>query len=279
MATVRAVVLGTDARNYLRRDGVAVGLTGDGRDWHLGFGYRNRLESPLVVTTDWNLFNNDLENPNNLATAPGRAHELTFEVETRVPGLPIRTQLASAFSDRWMGSDFDYRRVRVVAGADLSVGRHFSLVPQVAYGRLGGDPQPQVSFYLGGTGTLRSLPGDTLGGTGIALARLEIIGADDLLALAHIPHPAMFPIQGAMFLTTGAVWGDDPFGGPGTRDEPWPERNAWLSEAGWSLLYRPGIPDGDAYLRLNYARGLGADDRRGRWTISYSRALDLLRPF
>ena len=106
-----------------------------------------------------------------------------------------------------------------------------------------------------------------------------MIGADDLLALARLPHPAMLPIQGGLFVATGAVWGADPYGGPGTPGADWPGRNAWFSEAGASLLYHPGVPDEDAYVRLNYAWPLGAGGREGRWSISYSRPLDLLNPF
>jgi hypothetical protein len=59
----------------------------------------------------------------------------------------------------------------------------------------------------------------------------------------------------------------------------WPEKTAWLSEAGASLLYRPGVPEDDGYFRLNYAHPLGNREGKGRWSVTYSRALDLLRAF
>ena len=108
---------------------------------------------------------------------------------------------------------------------------------------------------------------------------MDVIGTDDILALAHLPHPAMFPIQAALFAATGAVWGNDPFGGPGSPEAGWPDRGAWTSEAGASFLYRPGIPDGDAYLKINVAWPLGPVSHAARWTVTYSRALDLLKPF
>ena len=89
----------------------------------------------------------------------------------------------------------------------------------------------------------------------------------------------MFPLQGGLFVATGAVWGTDPYGGPGSPAEGWPEKATWRSEVGASLLYRPGVPDEDGYFRLNYAYPLGPGDRDGRWSVSYSRALDLLRVF
>jgi hypothetical protein len=237
------------------------------------------LESPLAVTTTWNLARDPLDVPGNLAAAFGRTRELALATAARLPLLPLRGQITHQMSDKAIGSDFDYRRTRAALGGELALGGHLSFLPQLVYGRLGGDAIPQASFYLGGSRTLRGLTGAELGGTGLALARLDLIGADDLLALAHIPHPAMLPIQGGLFAATGAVWGADPYGGPGSPAAGWPDKAAWLSEVGASLLYRPGIPDEDAYFRLNYAQPLGPGGREPRWSLSYSRALDLLRAF
>jgi hypothetical protein len=277
--TARALIWGSDRHHYLRRDGFSVGVSGTGSGWRAGLEYRDRLESPLPVTTRWNLTRRALASPDNVAATPGRARELGFEGDLRVPGLPFHLQLTQHTADRALGSEFDYRRLRLALGGELVAGRRVSLVPQLAYGRLAGDPLPQASFFLGGTRSLRGLPRESLGGTGLAVARLDLIGADDLLALARIPHPAMLYLQGGLFAATGAVWGADPFGGPGSAPGAWPERSAWRSEAGVSLLYRPGIPDPDAYLRLNLAWPVGLHDDRPRWSMSYSRALDLLNPF
>lgn len=279
LPSVRALVFGSDRQNYLRRDGFTVAVGGLGAGWRAGLEYRDRLESPLVVTTRWNLTHSALNNTGNLAAAPGRAREIAFAGSLRLPGLPFTAQLTHQLSDHALGSDFDFRRTRIALGGEIVAGGHVSFVPQLAYGRLGGDPVPQASFFLGGARSLRSLRGDSLGGTGMAIARLELIGVDDLLALAHFPHPAMFPIQGAVFAATGAVWGADPFGGPGTPERAWPKREAWMSEAGVSLLYRPGMPDENAYFRLNLAWPVGPHGGDRRLSVSYSRAMDLLRPF
>jgi hypothetical protein len=279
LATLRALISGDDRQHYLRRDGYDVTLSGQGDAWQAALAFRDMLESPLDVTTRWNLTRQPLEVPDNLAAAFGRTRELALAFSTRLPVLPFSAQLTHQTSDQALGSDFDYHRTRVALGGEMAMGGRVSFLPQLVYGRLGGDAVPQASFYLGGPRTLRSLPVAALGGTGFALARLDVIGADDLLALAHIPHPAMFPLQGGLFVATGAVWGADPFGGPGSPAAGWPEKPAWLSEVGASLLYRPGIPDDDGYFRLNYAHPLGPGDREGRWSVSYSRALDLLRGF
>jgi len=279
LAALRALITGDDHQHYFRRDGYEVAFTGDGPTWSGALGFRDMLESPLPVTTTWDLAKRALEVPWNVPAAFGRAREATLTARVRVPFLPLTAQLSHQTSDGALGSDFDYRRTRVALGGEFAVGGHVSFLPQLVYGRLGGDAVPQASFYLGGARTLRSLPGEAIGGTGLALARLDVILADDLLALAHIPHPAMFPLQAGVFAASGAVWGADPYGGPGSAAGDWPQRQAWLSEAGVSLLYRPGVPDDDGYFRLNYAFPLGGDSRDGRWSVSYSRALDLLRPF
>ncbi len=282
LATVRALARGSDRQHYLRRDGFRVTISGDAPGWHAGIEYRDWLESPLVVTTRWNLARQPLDAPTNLAATLGRTRELGLDAGFRWPGLPLQSQITHHTSDRALGSDFRYRRTRVALAAELPLRDHVSFLPQLVYGRLAGDAVPQAAFYLGGPHTLRSLPGAASAGTGFALARLDAIGADDLLALAHIPHPAMLPIQGGLFVATGAVWGPDPygpFGGPGTPTGGWPPRNAWRSEAGLSLLYRPGVPDENAYLRLHLAWPLGTGRGEIRWSVSYSRALDLLRPW
>ena len=277
LASARALLTGSDRQNYLRRDGITVAVGASAADWRAAIEYRDRLESPLAVTTRWNLTRSALAAGDNLAASPGRARELAFAGDLRLAGLPFHAQLNHQVSDEAIGSDFDYRRARLALGGEIVAGGRVSLVPQIVYGRLAGDPVPQAAFFLGGSRTLKSLRSDSLGGTAIAVARLELIGVDDLLALARIPHPAMFPLQGGVFAATGAVWGADPFGGPGTPTGGWPERSAWMSEVGLSLLYRPGMPDEDAYLRVNLAWPVGLHDGRARWSVSYSRALDMLR--
>ena len=279
LATIRAAGFGSDRQNYLRQDGVGVRLTGAATAWRAEFQYRDMLESPLAVTTRWSLAHDPLAAPDNLTAALGRAREVSLVTRARWPGFPLWSEAAFAVADNAIGSDFDYRRARVALAGEVPVAGHVSFVPQLALGRLAGDPVPQASFYLGGPRTLRSLPVATVGGTRLAIARLDVIGADDLLALLHLPHPAMFPIQGGLFIGTAAVWGPDPYGGPGTPSTGWPARNLWRSEAGASLLYRPGLGNDGAYLRLDYPRPLGSAAGESRWSLSWSRALNLLRPF
>ena len=42
-------------------------------------------------------------------------------------------------------------------------------------------------FYFGGSHTLRSVPANTRGGTGMAVARLDLIGTTDVLQILQDP--------------------------------------------------------------------------------------------
>ena len=269
----RALLWGNDWTQYYRDEGFEGSLTHRHGWWRASAGYRDVLQSPLHTTATWNLFKRDLEIPGNLPATRGRAHEIEVTAAVRWPRLPLHTEIGYQTSSRRLGSDFEYRRLRAAAGLDLTLGHFASLVPQFSYGRLTGDLLPQASFYLGGGGTLRSLHRDQRGGSGLALAKLDLIGAQDLLALLHIPHPAALPLQGALFAATGAVWGLDPAGGTVLRGGDWPDRREWVSEAGASLLYNSAL---FPTLRCSYVWPIGPGPREGRWAVSITRPLDLL---
>src|SRR6185369_13025889 len=124
--------------------------------------------------------------------------------------------------------------------------------------------------------SLRSLPTNVLAGSRKAFGRAELIFTPDLAKMLHVPHPAFVVVQGGLFAASGAVWGLDPFGGPAMEEGSWPERETWLSEAGASLLYRPGLPEPRGFLRLDVARGVG-NNHENKITLHYSVPLDLLR--
>jgi hypothetical protein len=194
--------------------------------------------------------------------------------------LPITGEVSHHTSGGAIGSDFEYRRTRVALSGAFGLGRIATAVPQLLYGRLTGTPLPQASFFLGGSHSLRSVPTSSRAGTGLALARVDVIGATDILRWARIPHPDAFPLQAGIFGGIGAVWGPDPTGGPAVPGVDWPDdRHAWLSEAGVSILYQPGIPDPTWLLRLSRSWALGPARELDRWSISYTRALDLVKPF
>jgi hypothetical protein len=278
-ATLKALVTGNDRQHYLRRDGWSVEGIVRRRGWHAGLELRDWIDGPRAVTTTWVLAGGTLAQPGNIAAAAGRSREIGVEAGVRLPLVPLRATVAHDLASRSLGGDFEFQRTRVTLGGELPVTRVLSALPQLVYGRLTGDPVPQAAFYLGGPRTLRSLPSTALGGTGLGLARFDVIGAFDVLERARVPHPAWLPVQVGAFAAVGAVWGVDPFGGPGSPRGDWPGRRAWLGEAGLGVLYRPGIPDGDGYLRIEHAWPLGPGDRGPRWSIGYTRALELLPGF
>lgn len=279
-----ALLAGADGTHYLRRDGFEGALAHDHAGWRLRAGWRDMLESPLTTTTTWNLFRREPDPRWNVPAVTGRTRELSLEAGLRWPRLPLRSEIGWTVSSPELGSAFDFHRLRVATGADLTLGRVASLVPQVGYGRLGGTMVPQAAFYLGGAPTLRSLRRAALGGSGLAIARVDLIGAGDLLADLRIPHPAALPLQGALFAASGAVWGADPYAGP-TPPRPvgipggdgWPDRRDWLSEAGVSLIYSSAIIDEGSMVRFNYAWPIGPHRGGARFSLAFSRGLDLLK--
>jgi hypothetical protein len=273
-----ALVWGADARRYLRRDGVTTSLGFEHPSWRGRIAYRDELESPLAVTARWNLTHHELTVPDNPAARFGRTRELGYRLATRTPWVPFTAEAEYLTASRRIGSDLDYRRTRLALGGDLPVARWLTLVPQLEWGRLSGEAAPQAAFYLGGPSTLRSLEGGALGGTGLALGRLDLVELPDLLAIAHVPHPAMLPLQAAAFVASGAVWGADPYGGPTAPGVDWPHRGAFRSEAGVSLLYRPGLPNPNQYVQVSWAWPIGPHAQGARISLNYTRGLDLVHP-
>jgi hypothetical protein len=275
--TLRAFVNGSDRFSYLRRDGVDVSLERQAVSWSVAVGYRDQLESARVTTTTWNLFDATPDLVVNRPALEGRVHEARGELSVRIPDTMVRLKVRDRVSSPSLGSDFDYQRWSVITAGDIPFGHVLSLVPQLEYGRLLGDVVPQSAFYLGGPHSLRSLSTNDLSGTGAALGRMDLVFTGDLLAAAHLPHPAFFYIQGGLFVASGATWGPDPYGGPGSAAGAWPQRDAWLSDVGGSVLWRPGLPEPSAFLRFDYAGGIGNNPRH-KYAIYYTAPLDLLRP-
>jgi len=264
---------GDDQQSYLRRDGTRIQLAREASSWRAQLAFRTQLESPLTTTATWSLFGPELDLVENFPATPGRVQELTGTVALRLPRFPVGVAVEERWSDASLGSAFDYRRLRVNAGADLALGQVVSLIPELEYARLSGEVLPQNSFFMGGTRSLRSLEPNLNAGTGRTFARLDAIFVPDLLALARLPHPAAFPIQGGVFTATGAVWGRDLFGGAGSAENHWPDPDGWRSEGGVSLLYRPGIPDPSLFIRGDLAFPVGPG-HESRVLLYFHTALD-----
>jgi hypothetical protein len=277
LATLRALVFGTDSQNYLRQEGWTAALRKHHPVATLGVRYRDDIDKPLSTTASWNILDADLRRYDNLPAAYGRVRE--FEFAAVVNPSPVSAEIIHQTSGAGIGSDFEYRRTRLAASVDWGIGRIGSFIPQAGYGRLTGNPIPQASFYLGGSSTIRSMSTGDRGGTGLVFGRLEFLGARDILEVLRIPHPAYLPLQLDVFTGAGAVWGVDPYGGPTRGGGDWPDREHWVSEAGFSLVYQPGFPNPLMLLRVTYAIPLGTEREENRFSITLSNAFDALRTF
>jgi surface antigen Omp85-like protein len=276
--TWRALIWGGDGSHYLREDGFEVGIDHDTGVWRAAARFRDMLDRPLPVTASWDLTHRPLLVPFNLAAERGRTHELGLDADWRWGRLPIRSELQGWVGGAGLGGDLDYHRVRAAIGAELPVRRTLAVVPQLLYGRMTGTALPQEAFYLGGGPTLRSMSRDALGGTHVGLARLDAVLVPDLLMLLHLPHSAALPVQGAVFGATGAVWGRDPYGGPGSAEDAWPARAAWRSETGVTLLYASALLGATSFVNISLAWPVGNHPGPPRFTFGLSRTFDLQRP-
>lgn len=271
----RALTTGSDRTSYLGHDGWRASFERESNVWRAGLGVRDELESPLATRAAWDLLHKDLLVVPVLPAAFGRAREIQITAGTRIPAIPFRVEADYWTSGPGLKSDFTYDRVRAAVGGDITLGRFASLVPQAAWGFVRGAAGPQQAFYLGAGPTLVSVPRDALGGTSFALAKLELIGAGDVLGLLHIPRPELLAFQPCAFAATGAVGGADPHGGPARAGDRWPERENWRSEAGVALHYNPGLLG--LRLRFSEAWPIGPPRRGERFEFLISHPLDLLR--
>ena len=271
---LRALATGSDRTNYVRHDGWRASLERENNRWRAVVGVRDVLESPLETTATWDMLHRDLIVTPNLPAAFGRVHEVHLGAGTRLPVVPFRIEADYWASGPALKSDFAYDRVRLALGGDVTVGRWGSVVPQAVWGMLNGEATAQESFYLGAGPTRVSIPRDALAGSSFGIAKLQIIGAGDLLGMLRLPHPALLYLQPGVFATTAAVGGVDPRGGPARTDTRWPERSSWLSEAGVSLHYNPGVLG--ATLRFSEAWPLGPTTRGERFEFAIVHPMDLL---
>lgn len=272
-----ALLYGNDRNHYYRTDGVTAAMT-FGRNGRWGsLSYRNQLESPLVTTASWNLFRAEPAVFENRAAAFGRASEAKLALGGRVPRWPVTIEGQWWAAGGPLGGDFDYSRGRVAAGAAFPLGRLFALLPQAHYGRVSGDVTPQNAFYLGAGPGLRVAEGKSLAGSGATGAALELLLQDDVFHALGLREPPTFPIQLSVFAGLGATWGYDPVSGAALATNTWwPESREWQPEAGASVLYRPGIPQPDYFVRVSWAVPIGPGNREPRVALSLGTALSSL---
>jgi hypothetical protein len=279
LSALTAFISGGDRSHYLRQDGFTAKLSRERITHRLAVTYRDELELPRATTATWNLRRRVPAVVGNLPAARGRASELGYELLWKLPRTPVIAQVIHQTSSRAIGSDFEYRRTRASAGADVGIGHTFAVVPQVEYGALSGEFTPQAAFYLGGPHTLRSLDYAVTGGSRLALARLELIMVRDVFEVMHLPHSAAFPIQLGAFAATGSAWGRDPYTGITRPGSDWPRHSDWRNEAGFSVMYQPGIPDPAMFVRFNWAYPIGPGAGGSKLTLSIGRGLDLVGKF
>ena len=279
LTSLNAFFVGEDRHQYLRRDGFISNLHLSGEQGFATISYRDQLESSLPYTTSWYLFGHGPELAFNDTATYGRVSELGFGGDLTIPHTRFRVNANYWTSDPDLGSDMLFRRTRVSAGGDVSLGRHLSLVPQATYGLLRGQTPPQEAFYLGGVANLRTFKRNALAGAGRAFGRVDLIVVDDIGRPLHLPIPAQLPLQVGIFAGSGAVWGRDPVTGDATpTSRTLPHADEFFSEVGAGLMLRLGIPSPLTSFRFEVAYPLGADNRSTSWAVALQEPLNLLPP-
>ncbi len=274
---VDAFVYGTDRHSYLRRDGVRTSARVSTTGRWAELGYRNELESPLVTTATWNLLGRRLTLEPNAPAAFGRASEVRLAAGAQVPGTPLEASVTAWNAGGALGGDLGYHRYLAALGGGFGLGPHLAFTPQVEYSRLTGAALPQDALYLGGSYSLLTVEPQSLAGTGRAVARVELMTLDGVQRLVGWKEDSAFPIQLGAFAGLAARWGYDPATGvPRVTPRDWPGSEQWMSEAGVSVMFRPGLPDPESYLRIDYAWPLGPNDREAKLYLSWKRTLYLL---
>jgi len=277
LTSLNALFAGEDRHQYLRRDGFISSLRLSAERGFVLAGWRDQLESSLPYTTDWFVFGHGPELPFNDAATFGRVRELTLGADATIPGTRFRVNAMHWTTDPRMGSDMLYRRTRLTAGGDVSLGRHLSLVPQATYGLLRGETPPQDAFFLGGVANIRTLKRNELAGAGRLYGRFDLIVVDEIGRPLHLPIPARLPLQLGMFAGSGAVWGRDPVSGdavPTARSLP--HADEFFSEVGAGLMLRFGVPNPLTGLRFEVAFPIGADRRGAAYALAFQEPLNLL---
>jgi hypothetical protein len=274
--TIGAWLRGTDRRWLFDRSGFEATLQREIARGGVSGGYRDMVETPRAVTRSNGPFGSTLDPGDNLAATGGRAREYVFSAWQTAPRLPVTGEIEYRTSRRALGSDFEYRLTRAALGSEFAIGRWSSLVMHGVYGRASGDVPAQSHFFTGGPFALEARGTERLGGTGVALGRVDWIGTQDILALAHIPHPAMLPLALSAFAASGTAWGSDPFGGVARPGNAWPTNPDWRSEAGVALIWQPGIPDPANMARFGVAWPVGPASHNAQFYVAFSHAMFLL---
>lgn len=277
-AMVNSLFFGGDRHSYLRRDGVRASFARRTSAWRATAAYRNELESPLATTATWTLTGADPEVIDNVPATFGRVSEVSLAGSMKLPWAPFTVEGTAWNAGGALGGDLAYHRYRAAVGGALALGRHVAFAPQAEYARLTGAALPQDALYLGGPYSLLSVDSQGLQGTGRAVGRADLIVHDDVLELLRLRRHAAFPIQVGAFAASAARWGYDPATGVArltARD--WPGSEQWVSEAGVSLMYRPGLPDPETFFRVDYVWPLGPGGRESGVQVSWKRTLHLLR--
>jgi hypothetical protein len=208
--------------------------------------------------------------PQDRRSLPGTVRALGAAVALGSRG--VDGLLRAGFEHAGLGGKFEFDRVRVNAARMFRIGSVGLLALQAEWSSADSGAPAQERFYAGGASALQAYQVGALAGRQMYLGRATLLLGNDVLALAHVPHPRWLPLSLGLFAETGAVPDLPPGAGLSPRK---PRGDAWASDVGVGLWYRPGLPDPLSYLKFSASMPVGPhNDHRVHWTLTWGRLLD-----
>jgi outer membrane protein assembly factor BamA len=252
-----------DYLDYYGRNGLEIELSEIYRGWT--FAARGRLEEDysLHTSTQRSLSWIDSDFRSNPPVNEGDLHSIGFTLEfdgSEIPGVYPRGHSQRIDVTRAgggnLGGDFEYTKLDARSSWFLR-GLWSQLLTIRACLGVSRDSLPaQHAFYLGGPGSLRGYPVNTLRGNHYWLVSVEHYLPYRLFSPLRFHNPFFYALRPIVFADIGSAW---------------TASNFWSSREGENHSdLGLGIGDTDNLFRIDCAWPVGEENARSRWTIQFN---------
>jgi hypothetical protein len=263
--SARAILFGRDQQSVYESRGFRGGLTWWAGDVRMIAGWEEQKERAMPLETRWSVFGDRDSVPDNLAATPddygapfgGVAFMRTdWDLMARVDG-------RGGGEDRW--------RLRGAIGKGVNLGSSLKAYAQAEYGAVAFGAPAQRLFSVGGPRLLRTVRTGVTNADHLLGGKIDFVASMDLLRSIGLGGPDWLVLNPWVITEAAAIWDDDRsvvFSNPPSQ--------AWRGAAGGGVVFRPGVPDPDVWLRFGYIARVGRGPGQSHFTISLDRAFDLL---
>jgi hypothetical protein len=263
----RAIVFGRDRQSVYESRGWNAGLVFWRRDWRFSAGWEDGRDRAMSVESRFSLFGNRDSVAENKAAAADRYRGPTAGVAWARTDweLTARIDARGGGEDRW--------RVRTALGKAVRIGSGIKAYAQAEAGAAATLAPPQRRFELGGTRMLPTFHVGTGSGDHLVGGKIEFVSGIDVVRGIGIGGPDWLVLNPFVVAGAAALWND-----AGARNVVFsnPPSTAWRGWAGGGVLFRPGIPDAETWIRVGYMKPIGPSGGFSRISFSIDRAFDLV---